>query len=78
MHSALVGESVGTKLENISADSCVYAEGMNEEGAVAGRVKVHVIYDRRSQSLSVMIRHVKDLVRKETCQRESVCVCVCV
>ena len=37
-------------------------EGVNEGGAVAGRVKVHLMYDRRSESLTVMIRHVKDLV----------------
>jgi phosphatidylinositol-4-phosphate 3-kinase len=40
-------------------------EGANEEGAVAGKVKVHLMYDRRSQSLSVMIQHVKDLVPRD-------------
>ena len=32
---------------------------------VAGKVKVHMSYDRRAQSLSVMVRHVKDLVSEE-------------
>ena len=38
------------------------SQGMNEGGAVAGKVKVHLMYDRRRESLSVMIRHVRDLV----------------
>ena len=40
------------------------AEGVNEGGATAGRVKVHLMYTRRTQSLSVMIRHVRDLVNR--------------
>ncbi|CAI8040303.1 Phosphatidylinositol 4-phosphate 3-kinase C2 domain-containing subunit alpha [Geodia barretti] len=40
-------------------------ESGNEGGAVAGKVKVHLMYDRKRESLSVMIRHVTDLVPRE-------------
>jgi phosphatidylinositol-4-phosphate 3-kinase len=40
-------------------------EGGNDGGTVAGKVKVHLMYDRKRESLSVMIRHVTDLVSFE-------------